>query len=97
MSQTPRAPQRSCVACRTVRPKSELIRVVRTPLGVVKVDLTGKQAGRGAYLCPNEKCAAEAVRQKKLGRALGVPVGPEVLEALKQSAAGSTASESSVR
>ena len=44
-------PKRTCIACRAVRPKRELVRVVRTPEGVVTVDETGKENGRGADLC----------------------------------------------
>src|ERR671916_796064 len=44
-------PERTCVACRSPRPKRELVRVVRAPDGTVTVDDTGKKSGRGAYLC----------------------------------------------
>jgi len=46
-----RAPQRTCVACRTTRDKRDLLRVVRAPDGSVSFDASGKAAGRGAYLC----------------------------------------------
>ncbi len=49
-------PQRTCVACGKVRPKRELVRLVRIPDGSVEVDATGKKAGRGAYLCPAQRC-----------------------------------------
>jgi hypothetical protein len=75
-----RVPQRSCVACRRVRGKSELLRIVRTPLGAVQVDPTGKLAGRGAYVCRDENCIAQAIKQKKLGRALGVAVEQSVMD-----------------
>ncbi len=75
-----RAPQRTCVACRQVRPKAELLRVVRSPEGHLLVDVTGKAAGRGAYVCRRRECAEQAVAEKRLTRALGVPVGPDVLE-----------------
>ncbi|MGQ0549874.1 MAG: RNase P modulator RnpM [Armatimonadota bacterium] len=71
-------PQRQCVACRQMRPKREMVRVVRTPAGDVRVDLTGKASGRGAYVCPSEGCAAAAVRDRRLEHALAVPI-PEVL------------------
>ena len=48
-------PQRTCVGCRTVLPKRQMIRLVRTPQGVV-VDPTGKLAGRGAYLHDRREC-----------------------------------------
>jgi predicted RNA-binding protein YlxR (DUF448 family) len=88
MTRTRHVPQRSCVACRQVRPKTELLRVVRTPLGAVRVDGSGKLAGRGAYLCPTEACAARAVKQTRLARALGVAVGPEVTEEITSWLAG---------
>ena len=49
-------PQRTCVACRKVKAKRELIRVVRTSNGNVEVDTSGKKAGRGAYLCRSPEC-----------------------------------------
>ena len=45
-------PQRKCVGCGEMKPKKELIRVVRSPEGEISLDLTGKKAGRGAYVCP---------------------------------------------
>lgn len=65
------------------------MRVVRTPLGAVQVDPTGKLAGRGAYLCRNEACLAQAVKQKKLNRALGVAVEAGLAEELRQQLSGS--------
>ncbi len=76
-------PQRQCVACRQVRPKRELLRVVRTPTGEVRVDTTGKVAGRGAYVCPSEACAESAVREGRLQRALEVPIPEDVTAALR--------------
>ncbi|MCL4489482.1 MAG: YlxR family protein [Chloroflexi bacterium] len=49
-------PQRTCIACRTIRAKRELIRVVRTPENHIEADATGKKAGRGAYLCRQQDC-----------------------------------------
>jgi hypothetical protein len=54
-------PQRTCVACRQIKPKRELIRIVRTPDGVIRVDETGKANGRGIYLCRNRTCWDKAV------------------------------------
>lgn len=79
-----RQPQRSCVGCRTVRAKRELIRVVRTPTGEIRLDDTQAQKvpGRGAYLCPDPQCLARAVRTKALERALKAPVPDDVLDEL---------------
>lgn len=49
-------PQRTCIACRAVKAKQELIRLVRTDDGSVEVDISGKKAGRGAYLCRAQEC-----------------------------------------
>jgi hypothetical protein len=66
-----------------VRGKRDLLRIVRTPSGAVQADPTGKLAGRGAYLCRDETCLAQAVKQKKLGRALGVMVDPNIADQIK--------------
>ena len=54
-------PQRTCVGCRQVMPKRNLIRVVRSPEGV-SIDLTGKTAGRGAYLHDKKSCWENALK-----------------------------------
>ncbi|HBK86474.1 MAG TPA: DUF448 domain-containing protein, partial [Firmicutes bacterium] len=51
-----RVPERMCVGCKAMRPKRELIRVVRSPEGEVSLDMTGKKSGRGAYVCHNVSC-----------------------------------------
>ena len=61
-------PQRTCVACRKVRAKRELIRLVRASDGSVEVDTTGKKAGRGAYLCP--ECWDTGLKGSRLEYAL---------------------------
>jgi len=71
-------PERQCVACRQMRPKRELIRVVRTPAGEVRVDATGKVSGRGAYVCPAGDCADIAVRERRLQHVLEVSI-PEAV------------------
>ncbi len=63
-------PERTCVACRQVRPKRELIRIVRTPGGHVELDPTGKKSGRGAYLCAKRSCWEPALRKGILEREL---------------------------
>ena len=65
-------PSRTCVACRTERPKRELLRLVRGADGTVTVDPTGKLNGRGAYLCQDPACWTQAQRRRAVERALGV-------------------------
>lgn len=63
-------PLRMCVGCREMKPKKELLRVVRSPEGEVSFDPTGKKAGRGAYVCRNAECLKKALKQRQLDRAL---------------------------
>ncbi len=70
-------PQRTCVACRQVRPKKELIRIIRSPSGVIEVDETGKKSGRGAYLCPNRACWEMALTKRSLEHALKTEITVE--------------------
>jgi uncharacterized protein len=67
-----RTPQRTCVGCRAVRPKRELVRLVLPAEGPVQVDPTGKRSGRGAYICraSGRTCLDQARKRKALARAL---------------------------
>ena len=76
-------PLRQCVACRQMRPKRELVRVVRTPSGEVRVDATGKVSGRGAYVCPSPECADQALRRGRLQHALEVVMPAAVADNLR--------------
>lgn len=83
-------PQRSCVSCRTVREKKDLLRVVVTPEGDVVYDPSGKMAGRGAYLCHNEECITQELKKAaKLSKGLKKPLTEEEIKALAQSLLGS--------
>ncbi|MFL5675452.1 MAG: RNase P modulator RnpM [Chloroflexota bacterium] len=73
-----RTPDRTCVACRTVRPKRDLQRIVRTPAGDIIADDTGRAAGRGAYVCRTGTCLETALAKGALSRALKAPLPPEV-------------------
>lgn len=77
-------PQRQCMGCRERKAKRELIRVVRSPEGVVSLDFSGKAPGRGAYLCPNGECLKKAIRSKALDRSLEVQIPEEVYERLNR-------------
>jgi uncharacterized protein len=77
-------PLRKCVACQEMKPKKELIRVVRTPEGEVLIDLTGKKSGRGAYLCGKVACFKLAFKNKALDRALKQPVSADIYKQLEQ-------------
>ena len=73
---------RQCLGCREMKPKRELLRVVRSPEGEVAFDARGKLPGRGAYVCPNPDCFKKAVKTRALDRALEVKIPEEVMERL---------------
>lgn len=75
---------RMCVGCREMKPKKELLRVVKSPEDVITLDPVGKAPGRGAYVCRSEACLTRAVKQKQLERALEHPIGEEVFQQLRQ-------------
>ena len=76
-------PMRMCVGCREMKPKRELIRVVRSPEGEVSMDPVGKKPGRGAYVCRNPECLKRAIKQRQLERQLEVQLTAEVSAALQ--------------
>ena len=81
MSNKPRKiPMRMCIACNEMKPKKELIRVVHSKEGDISLDLTGKTAGRGAYICPSADCLKKAVKSKRIDKILEVTVPVSVYE-----------------
>lgn len=82
-----RLPQRTCIACRQVKTKRDLIRIVRNPEQGIIVDETGKAHGRGAYLCKDLACWQRALAQNSLARALKGPISAEDDRRLKEYAA----------
>ncbi|MFV0351405.1 MAG: RNase P modulator RnpM [Oscillospiraceae bacterium] len=79
-----KVPIRRCVGCGQSKPKKELVRVVRTAEGEILLDVTGRKAGRGAYICRDAACLALARKKKSLERAFETAIPPEVYEALAQ-------------
>ncbi len=69
-----RQPERMCVGCRSKAEKRALIRVVRSPIGRIALDPTGRAAGRGAYVHPSGECLRLAVRRGAIARALQSPL-----------------------
>ena len=81
---TRKIPQRMCVGCRQMMPKKDLIRIVKSPEGVISVDDKGKAPGRGAYLFHNVECLNKAYKAKLLERNLDTQISEEVFEKLKE-------------
>lgn len=79
-----KSPQRTCLGCQAVRPKKEMIRIVRTPEGGLEIDPTGKKSGgRGAYVCPNMECVEKLKKGKRLERVLEVTPLPSFYDELQ--------------
>ncbi len=77
-------PLRQCVGCREMISKKELIRVIRTPEDNVVLDFTGKQNGRGAYLCKSLECFQKARKTKGFERSLKIAIPEEVYDNLEK-------------
>ena len=75
-------PMRQCVGCREMRPKRELVRVVKSPEGAITLDFKGKAPGRGAYVCPNADCLKKARKSKALERSVDCQIPQEVYDGL---------------
>ncbi len=81
---TKKIPMRMCLGCREMKPKRELIRVVKTPEGEIKLDTTGKLNGRGAYICPCGECFKKAQKQNAFSHTFSMRVDSEVYEGLEK-------------
>ena len=85
-----KVPMRMCVGCREMKPKKELIRVVRSPEGEISLDFKGKASGRGAYVCPDPRCLKKAIKARALERAFSAQIPPEIYERLESQMEGGT-------
>ena len=83
-AQKPRKiPMRQCLGCNEHKPKMELIRIVRSPEGVVSLDLTGKKSGRGAYICRDLKCLKKVRKSGRVAQNLECEISPEVYDRME--------------
>jgi len=73
-----------CLGCNEMKPKKELIRVVRSPEGVISLDTTGKKSGRGAYVCPNAECLRLARKSRKLEKSFSCRISDEVYDNMER-------------
>ncbi|MBQ7913230.1 MAG: YlxR family protein [Clostridia bacterium] len=88
MPKTKKIPMRMCIACRVMKPKKEMTRVVKNALGEIFFDPTGKAAGRGAYVCADEACLKKMSDKKLLHKAFASQVGEEVYRGVKEDGVG---------
>lgn len=79
-----KVPLRKCTGCQEMKPKKELIRIVKCEDGTFKLDSTGKMQGRGAYICPNANCLEKAHKSRGLERSFKEKVPQTVYEDLKK-------------
>lgn len=81
-------PLRMCLGCQEMKPKKELIRIVKGKESDVSVDFTGKKAGRGAYICKSTACLEKARKGRRLEKAFETQISEEVYGVLKQQLEG---------
>lgn len=81
-------PMRKCLGCNEMKPKKEMIRVVRSPEGNISMDLKGKASGRGCYICPNIECLNNAIKTKRIEQALETRINDEVISILREQIQG---------
>ena len=82
MNTKKKVPMRKCVATGEMKPKKELVRIVRSKEGEVSIDLTGKKSGRGAYLSKNKEAVLLAKKKNTLSNHLEVPINESIYEEL---------------
>lgn len=82
MAAVKKIPLRKCTGCGEMKPKKEMVRVIKTAEEQIFMDLTGKMNGRGAYVCRSEECLKKAIKTKAIERSLGISVSSEVYEQL---------------
>ena len=75
--------QRTCMGCNEKKDKNKLIRIVKNKDNEIKVDKTGKMAGRGAYICDDINCLEKVVKSKRLERVLDTKISEEIYESLR--------------
>ena len=75
-------PMRQCIGCGEMKPKKEMLRVIKTAEEEILLDTTGRKNGRGAYICPDSECLKKAIKNKGLERSFKMPIPKDVYEML---------------
>ena len=78
-----RQPQRTCMGCNEKKDKKELIRIVKNNKNEISIDRTGKQEGRGAYICDDIKCLEKVIKSKRLEKVFDYKISDEIYENLR--------------
>lgn len=80
---TKKIPMRMCLGCNEMKPKKELVRVVKSKEGEISLDLTGKKAGRGAYICRNPECLKKARKARRLEKSFSCMISDEIYDGME--------------
>ena len=78
-----RQPVRTCMGCNEKKEKKQLIRIVKNKMNEISLDRTGKQEGRGAYICDNIECLEKVIKSKRLERIFDIKLSDEIYENLR--------------
>lgn len=83
MMKTKKIPMRMCLGCGEMKPKRELIRVVKSKEGDISLDLTGKKSGRGAYICKSVECFEKARKARKIERSFSCMISEDIYNSME--------------
>lgn len=83
MMKTKKIPMRKCLGCGEMKPKRELIRVVKSKEGDISLDLTGKKSGRGAYICKSVECFEKARKARKFERSFSCMISEDIYNSME--------------
>ncbi len=84
MPKTKKIPLRMCIACRELKEKRDMLRVVKNGEGKIFIDFSSKAAGRGAYVCDNPECISKLEKQRLLNKVFSCEVGGDVYTAIEE-------------
>ena len=77
-------PMRMCTGCGEMKPKKELVRVVKSPEEEISLDLTGQKPGRGAYVCPDAECLRAARKARRFEKAFSCRIPDELYDHMEE-------------
>ncbi len=84
MPKTKKIPLRQCIACRELKPKKEMLRIVKNSEGKIFLDFSGKASGRGAYICNDENCVKKLKKQRLINKVFACEVDESVYVAIEE-------------
>lgn len=84
MPKTKKIPLRQCIACREMKPKKEMLRIVKNKEGSIFLDFSGKAAGRGAYICNDENCIYKLRKQRLINKVFSCEVDDCIYTAIEE-------------